>query len=118
MVITAMLLFERPFDIHRLRSLVLGRLCGEPAFRRLRQKVVQRGGAHVWEEDGAFDLARHVFEVAEVRAPETSAGLLEFIAGLASEPLPKGRPLWQLLVITFILYSTVQRHSDILYDMI
>jgi hypothetical protein len=28
MVITAMLLFERPFDIHRLRSLVGGRLCG------------------------------------------------------------------------------------------
>jgi WS/DGAT/MGAT family acyltransferase len=64
------------------------------AFRRFRQKAVNRtGGAH-WEIDEDFDIRAHVRRVALPGKADRDE-LEEFVSDLASTQLDTSRPLWQ-----------------------
>jgi diacylglycerol O-acyltransferase len=52
----------------------------------------------VWVPDEGFDVARHVRRVA-LPAPGGDAELEELVGQILSEPLDRGRPLWQMTVV-------------------
>jgi WS/DGAT/MGAT family acyltransferase len=66
-------------------------------FARFRQRIVSHHGAAYWEQDPAFDLARHIFPA---RDPDlaTTPKLQAYVAAEASRPLPDDRPRWQFQV--------------------
>lgn len=69
-----------------------------PAFRR-RLKGVPLGIDHpVWVDDAYFDLDRHLHRVA-VSAPGGDAELADLCGHLASIPLDRSRPLWEMWVV-------------------
>ncbi len=69
-----------------------------PPFRR--RVVPVPGGLHhpVWIEDPAFDLAAHLRTV-RVPPPGTSRQADNVIAAIASWPLDRRRPLWEIWVL-------------------
>ena len=69
-----------------------------PPFRR-RVVPVPLGLDHpLWIEDPAFDLRRHVGRLV-LDEPGSDRQLAEAIASFAGTPLPRDRPLWELLVV-------------------
>ena len=78
---------------------VLGRQIRRlPPLRRRMVPVPLGLGHPYWVEDPAFDLARHlVRRVAE--PPGDLASLARTVAAIASTPLPRDRPLWELSVV-------------------
>lgn len=68
-------------------------------FPRFMDRVVDRGGRARprWERDPTFDVSRHIV-TATVPAPGDEAALQRALSKLASEPLDKAHPLWQLHV--------------------
>jgi len=93
MVVTGVLVLDRPVASDRARALLETRLLAIPRFR---QRVVQVGApasVPAWEDDPAFDLDHH-FVVAEVGS-DTEDGLERLASRLMSEPLDPGHPLWQ-----------------------
>jgi diacylglycerol O-acyltransferase / wax synthase len=82
----------------RLRSVLSGRLHLLPAFRR-RAIDVPFGLHHpVWVEDPALDVAAHVFH-ARLPAPGGAREMDDAIAEIASRPLRRDRPLWEVWVL-------------------
>ena len=78
---------------------VLGQLLVRlPPFRRRIVPVPWGLGHPVWLEDPEFDLRRHVRRLV-LDGPGTDHQLAAAIAVFASTPLPRDRPLWELLVI-------------------
>jgi len=78
---------------------VLGQLLVRlPPFRRRIVAVPWGLGHPVWLEDPEFDLRRHVRRLV-LDGPGTDHQLAAAIAVFASTPLPRDRPLWELLVI-------------------
>ena len=74
------------------------RVAGVPAFRR-KVRSVPLGLDHpVWVEDRSFDIERHVHRLA-LPTPGGYAELMDLCAHLASLPLDRSRPLWQMWVI-------------------
>jgi diacylglycerol O-acyltransferase / wax synthase len=70
-------------------------------FPRLRRRVVPIpfGLEHpLWLDDPAFDLARHVHR-ATLPAPGSDRQLGRTVATIASRPLDRSRPLWELWTI-------------------
>lgn len=96
MVINSVMTFDR-MEIDELRRVWLDRVMAAddgrryPRFSRL---VVRQGRKAWWQEDPAFDIARHIFSVEDA-ALRTREGLQEYIGRQASLPLPSDRPLWQ-----------------------
>ena len=64
------------------------------AFRRFRQKAVDRAGGARWEMDEDFDIHSHVRRVA-LPGVAGRDELEEFVSDLASTQLDHSRPLWQ-----------------------
>lgn len=79
-------------DLRMLRATLAARIAAVP---RLRQVVVGRGHRHSWAPADP-DLERHVRLVAAV---DGRAGLERFCAELMGVPVPRDRPLWELLVV-------------------
>jgi diacylglycerol O-acyltransferase / wax synthase len=78
---------------------VLGQLLVRlPPFRRRIVPVPLGLGHPVWLEDPEFDLRRHVSRLV-LDHPGDDRQLADAVAAFASTPLPRDRPLWQLLVI-------------------
>ena len=69
-----------------------------PPFRRRAVPVPWGLGHPVWVEDPAFELGRHLGRCA-LDAPGGDRELAAAVAGFASTPLPRDRPLWELLVV-------------------
>src|ERR1044072_5033438 len=67
-------------------------------FRRRLVTVPFNLGHPVWIEDPDFDLESHVHRAA-VPAPGTMRELGEMVADIASTPLDRSRPLWELHII-------------------
>ncbi|HEX2698633.1 MAG TPA: wax ester/triacylglycerol synthase family O-acyltransferase [Acidimicrobiales bacterium] len=81
-----------------VRRLVAGRLHLVPQFRR-RVVEVPFGLEHpLWVEDPAFDLDHHLVRTA-LPAPCGDAELAELAGQVASRPLDRGRPLWEMHVV-------------------
>lgn len=98
MMVTALLLFDAPIDMARLRATIEHRML---TFSRFRQRVVESRlplRNPQWEDDPHFDLNAHLHRVA-LPAPGDQAALQELVSDLMSTPLDYSKPLWQAHVI-------------------
>lgn len=78
-------------DLQALRSALGRRIAGLPSLRKIPRVTGRR---HTWEE-APPDLEHHIRPVATV---DGRAGLERLCGGLMSVPLPRDRPLWEILV--------------------
>ncbi len=95
MVIVGVLIIEGPVKLNLLEETLAERFLAIPRFR---QRVEIRAGEHWWTEDPHFERQRHV---KRVRLPGKAGKeeLQRYIAELASEPMDKTRPLWQIRIV-------------------
>ena len=85
--------------LEHLTRVIESRLPLVPLFRR-RLVTVPFGLDHpYWIEDADFDIAFHVRELA-LPAPGSDQQLTEQVARLHARALDRGRPLWELYLIT------------------
>lgn len=84
-------------DVARLLGALEARLHRAPRFRQLVAPAPLDLGEPTWVDDHEFDLGRHVHVVAEGEVDR--AGLRSYADDFLSHPLPRDRPLWQLLVL-------------------
>jgi diacylglycerol O-acyltransferase / wax synthase len=99
MVVNALLWFEEPVDVERVREVLLSRLV-EP-FPRFRQLVTEPRlgvGAPSWDDDPRFDLNRHVHHLA-LPAPGDKRALEELVSDLIVTPLDRSKPLWDMYLV-------------------
>ncbi len=95
MVIAGVLVLGGPIDLDQLEERLAERFLAIPRFR---QRVETRATEYWWAEDPHFERQRHI---RRVRLPGEGGKeeLQRYIAELASEPLDKSRPLWQLRIV-------------------
>ncbi len=91
MVVTIVLLLERPLAAERLRATLRARLLAP--LPRFRQRIVADGGRHCWLEDRPFDWNDHLEQV-RLPHPVDQRVLETRIGRWAGEALPFDRPLW------------------------
>jgi diacylglycerol O-acyltransferase len=87
-----------PGGADALAALVEARL---PLVPRYRQRVAEVPGhlaSPVWVDDPEFDIAYHVRRNGLPR-PGTEAQLLDLVSRLASRPLDRTRPLWEMYLV-------------------
>lgn len=99
MVINAVLLFDEPLDIDRVKRVCEERLIGR--FPKFRQRVAESSvpfRSPSWEDDPDFDLDHHVHHFA-LPAPNDQAALQGLVADLMTTPLDRDRPLWHNYVV-------------------
>lgn len=97
-VVIGVSITRTPVDFTRLRALVRRRLLSFPRFR---QRVVAHGlllPEPAWEEVPDFDLDAHLHHAA-LPAPRNQAALRTLLDELASTPLDRSRPLWQMVLV-------------------
>jgi diacylglycerol O-acyltransferase len=85
------------YSFERLKEELVDRLHLLPPFRRRVQKVPFQLNHPVWVEDRDVDADRHVLR-AQVPAPGGLPELEELIGEIASTPLDRSVPLWELHV--------------------
>ena len=95
MMITGVMMFESPVDIHKLRKVIRDRFMSYP---RLRQKVVESATGTFWQEDEDFDLDYHV-RLSALPGKGDKRALERFVSQMASTPLDKTKPLWQFHLV-------------------
>ncbi|WP_205697961.1 wax ester/triacylglycerol synthase family O-acyltransferase [Conexibacter sp. SYSU D00693] len=89
---------EGRFDAETVKALLRERLPLLPPFRWRLAEVPLGLDYPYWVDDTDFDLDFHVRELA-LPAPGSDAQLAEQVARIASRPLDRARPLWELYVI-------------------
>ncbi len=97
-VVTSVLLTRTPLDFDKVAAVYTERL---GRFERFRQRVVERGfpiATPHWEDDPHFEIDQNLHHVA-LPAPNDKAALTAMIDDLASTPLDRERPLWQVNVV-------------------
>jgi len=92
MMISAVLMFEQPIPIKRLKRTLEERFL---RFRRFRQRVVEKGDKCYWEEDPNFDLDNHLHRIA-LPGQASKKELQELASDFNSTALDFRRPLWQI----------------------
>ncbi len=99
MVINSVLQFDEKLDWEPLSRVIQTRLV-DP-YPRFSQRAVEGrvpgSGAH-WVEDADFDLARHLHRRG-LAAPGDETALQRLVGDLASTPLDRGKPLWDMYLI-------------------
>ncbi|HWP66281.1 MAG TPA: wax ester/triacylglycerol synthase family O-acyltransferase [Candidatus Limnocylindria bacterium] len=89
---------DAPYSLERVRNDLAARLHLLPPFRR-RLVEVPWGLHHpLWIEDPTFDLSHHVRETI-APAPGGPRELDAVVSAIASEPLDRRRPLWELWMV-------------------
>lgn len=87
-----------PYTFDRLQACIDERVHDVPEFTR-KIRAVPLGLDHpVWVRDRNFDIERHVHRLA-VPSPGGYRELMDLCAHLASLPLDRSRPLWEMWVI-------------------
>ncbi len=86
------------FSFERAKDEISRRLHRLPPFRRRIVRVPFDFHHPVWIEDPDFDIDDHV-HAAEVPAPGTQRQVEETISGIASSPLDRRHPLWELWIL-------------------
>ena len=97
-VIPSVLLTRKPLDFEKVKAVYRHRL---GRFERFRQRVVERGfpiATPHWEDMPDFEIDQQLHHVA-LPAPGGKAALMELISDLASTPLDRARPLWDVHVV-------------------
>ncbi|HXY42074.1 MAG TPA: wax ester/triacylglycerol synthase family O-acyltransferase [Vicinamibacteria bacterium] len=96
--VTGILLTDRPLDFGRVKEVYRRRLC---RFDRFRQRVVEPPlplSPPRWEEVKHFDVEQQMHHLA-LPAPHDKAALMDLVSDLASTPLDRRAPLWQVHVV-------------------
>jgi diacylglycerol O-acyltransferase / wax synthase len=98
MMITGVMMFDRPVDFQRLLATYEHRMAG--MHPRFKQRVREGGliGGPRWEEDPHFTLSQHVHRIA-LPAPGDQTTLQELVGDLMSTPLDRNKPLWQVHLV-------------------
>ncbi len=86
------------YSFDRFREMVRERLHLLPPFRRRLVPVPLGLGHPYWVEDPAFDLDAHMIRVA-VPSPGGMRELAGLVGNIASRPLDRDRPLWEMWVV-------------------
>ncbi|SFL82850.1 WS/DGAT/MGAT family O-acyltransferase [Marinobacter zhejiangensis] len=92
MMISAVLSFDQPIAISRLKRVLNERFL---TFRRFRQRVVNRGDRAYWEDDPHFDIDNHIHRIA-LPGNGSQEELQQLVSDLNSTALNFNRPLWHL----------------------
>lgn len=95
MVVTLVLLLDRPLTEERLRATLRARLL---PLARFRQRVAWVGGRYRWLEDAPLDWGAHL-ERVRLPEPADQRTLEERIGRWAGEPLVFDRPLWRCFLV-------------------
>ena len=94
-MVTAVALTKQPLDFDRVREVYRLRLAG---FDRFRQRVVETGfplATPHWQDMPHFDIDQHLHRIA-LPAPHDMAALKVLCTDIASMPLDREQPLWQV----------------------
>jgi WS/DGAT/MGAT family acyltransferase len=86
------------FGLDDLRRLLAARLNRSRTFTQRLVEVPLKLGNPYWVEDEEFDLDRHL-ERTQLPEPGGFKELRALVAWEMSQPLPRDRPLWQLLFV-------------------
>ena len=86
------------YSFEKLRDELSVRLTAMPEFREKLADSPFNIDHPVWVEDNDFDVDRHLHRIA-VPAPGGRAELAEMCGHIASLPLDRSRPLWEMCVI-------------------
>jgi diacylglycerol O-acyltransferase len=89
---------EGGYDFSKIKSFIESRLHLVPPFRRRIVEVPFRLNHPVWVEDPDFDLDYHIRRIG-APSPGGHEELAEVAAQIASTPLDRSRPLWELYVV-------------------
>jgi len=98
MMITGVMMFDRPLDVPRLKENLNACIL---RYERFRQRVCEsplKMTLPHWEDDPHFDINAHVHRVA-LPGPGDMTALQELVSDLMSTPLDYSRPLWQYHVV-------------------
>jgi diacylglycerol O-acyltransferase len=82
-----------------VRDALAGRVCGIPRLRQQLMSAPPGCGRPVWVDDPGFDISRHVRNI-RCRPPGDQEALLGIAAGVVTDPLPHGQPLWAATLVT------------------
>ena len=97
-MVTAVALTKQPLDFDRVREVYRLRLAG---FDRFRQRVVETGfplPTPHWQDMPQFDINQHLHRIA-LPAPHDMGALKVLFNDLASMPLDREQPLWQVHIV-------------------
>jgi diacylglycerol O-acyltransferase / wax synthase len=86
------------YSFERVKEFIASRLHLVPPFRRRVVEVPFRLGHPIWIEDPHFDLDYHIRRVG-APSPGGMRELSELAAQIASTPLDRTKPLWELYVV-------------------
>lgn len=94
------------YSFERFREVLAARLDRLPPFRRRVVEVPGRLHHPVWIADPGFDLDAHLHRAA-LPAPGTREQLDDVISSIASRPLDRARPLWEVTVVEGLADGTI-----------
>ena len=89
---------EGGYSFDRIRRVVEERLLAVPAMRHKLATVPLHISRPYWVEDPDIDVDRHLHRV-QVPAPGDDIALSTLVGEIASRPLPRDRPLWEIWVV-------------------
>jgi WS/DGAT/MGAT family acyltransferase len=97
-MVTGVALTRKPLDFDKVREVYRVRLA---EFDRFRQRVVETGWplpTPHWQDMPHFDIDQHLHRIA-LPAPHDLGALKALFADLASAPLDREQPLWQVHIV-------------------
>ena len=97
-MVTGLLVTKAPLDFEEVRAIYRERIV---RFDRFRQRVVESGfpiATPHWVDMPHFDVDQHLHHVT-LPAPHDEAALKALIVDIASAPLDREQPLWQVHVV-------------------
>ena len=86
------------YEFQKVKDFIASRLHLVPPFRRRVIQVPFRLNHPIWVEDPHFDLDYHIRRIG-APAPGGDRELAELAGAIASTPLDRSRPLWELYVV-------------------
>ena len=86
------------YDVERIRAVLDERLPAVPAVRQKLRSAPLHVGRPFWVDDPSFDIADHVHRL-QLPAPADDRSLAELVGDVASRPLRRDRPLWELWIV-------------------
>ncbi len=89
---------EGGYSFQAIKDFIASRLHLVPPFRRRVVSVPFRLNHPIWVEDPDFDLDYHIRRIG-APAPGGHRELAEMASSIASTPLDRSRPLWELYVV-------------------
>ena len=102
MMVSGVCLLDGPIDYARMQATIEARLL---TLQRFRMRLIEPSmsvGLPYWELDPTFDYHSHVHRVA-LPEPGDMAALHDFMSDLASTPLDRSKPLWQIHLIDDVM---------------